>query len=89
MNIEFDNEMIETLIKDEVNKQVKEWFKNHNNYIEDATKDFVHRIVNEQLKKGRIDIKATAKAMQTKELAEEIAECIGQNIADYFIERYD
>lgn len=65
MNIEFDNEMIETLIKDEVNRQVREWFRNHNNYIRDTTKVFIQGMV------------------------EEITDCIGYNIANYFKERYD
>lgn len=89
MNIEFDNEMIETLIKDEVSRQVKEWFRNHNDYIRDTMEIFVQGMVNEQIKRCEIDIEATAKAMQTKKLAEEITDCIGYNIANYFMERYD
>lgn len=89
MNIEFDNEMIETLIKDEANRQVKEWFRNHNNYIRETTEAVIRGMVNYQLKKCEIDIEATAKAMQTKKLAEEIASSIGYNIANYFAERYD
>ena len=91
MNIEISNEQIEEIIDKMVQERVKNWFKDPNNkyYIRNAIVKAVEAEVHNRINESMIDIPKLVSSLASKDLAEKITENVGQNIARYFVEKYN
>lgn len=90
MNVEISNEQIEQMIKKAVNERVKTWFgEPQNKYsIRDAIIKAVDVEVSKRVDDSMVDIPKLTSSLASKELAKEIVENIGYNIAAIFAEKY-
>ena len=90
MNIEISNEQIEHMIKKAVNERVKTWFGEPQNkyFIRDAIIKAVDVEVSKRVDDSMVDIPKLASSLASKELAKEIVDNIGYNIAAIFAEKY-
>lgn len=88
MNLEISDEMIEKLVKDQVNTRVKDWFlqKEHKCII----REYVNQAVIAELKKFdyRKIVIDCAKEKVTKDMMEKIANQISNDIARAYADKY-
>ncbi|MBR4314722.1 MAG: hypothetical protein IKP66_07430 [Lachnospiraceae bacterium] len=90
MQIDIANEEIEKMLQKEVSARVKTWFGDpeHKDSIRKMVISAVDDAVREQVRNSMIDIPKLVAKLETKHLASDIVNCVADDIAEMFKEKY-
>ena len=84
MNIELDEEMLQSAIQSAVTKKVNEWWRISG---ETAINNAIYRAVNQKVNYMNKD--DAIKSLDTKVIADGIVSAMSKDITEYFAKKYD
>ena len=91
MEINISDKQIEGMLKDAINKRVQAWFSSPDRkyFMRDTTVKAVQDVIEQKIDETGIDIPKCVATLSSEALAKDITNAIGEDIARYFIDKYD
>ena len=90
MQIEINNDMIETIINRQIKEYIEQWFNSESNkyYIRDKVNEYVKEIVSCKIDSIGVDFNKAIRSIETKDLVERVTSRISSDIANAFVDKF-